>query len=425
MKKVLIITYYWPPAGGSGVQRWLKFVKYFRDFGIEPIIYTVKNPNYGIEDSSLENEIPNNIEVLKQTIWEPNNIFSLFKKDYKETSGFLNKNPSLFGKIAQYIRANFFIPDSRKFWIKPSVKFLKKYVSKNNIDTIITTGPPHSMHLIGLNLKQQLNIKWIADFRDPWVEIDYFHHLPLTKNAKYKHRVLEREVISNANAVLVVGKTMKKKFKKWNNNVYVITNGFDDEENKQEYELDTKFSITHIGLMNADRNPTILWEILSELVEENKEFKNDFQLNLIGKIDESVKSSILKFRLNKNVNLIDYVPHNEVINYQKKSIVLLLIINNVPNSKGIITGKIFEYLMANRPILAIAPTDGDLAEIIKNTDAGFVIDFDDKAKLKKNILELYKKFKQGNLIVKNKNISQYHRRELTNNVAEVIKSLNS
>ena len=150
MKKALIITYYWPPAGGSGVQRWLKFVKYFRDFGIEPIVYTVENANYPIQDASLQKDIPNEIEILKQPIWEPNNLLSFFGKKKTESAGFLNPNPTFLGKILQYIRANYFIPDARKFWVKPSVKFLKEYISKNNIDVVITTGPPHSLNLNGL-----------------------------------------------------------------------------------------------------------------------------------------------------------------------------------------------------------------------------------------------------------------------------------
>ena len=211
--KVLIITYYWPPAGGSGVQRWLKFVKYLQDFGIEPIVYTVDNPSYAIVDNSLENEVPDNITVLRKPIWEPNNIFSFFKKGNAKTSaGFLNPNPSFFGKILQYIRANYFIPDARKFWIKPSIKFLTNYLSENLVDGIITTGPPHSLHLIGLQLKQRLNIKWISDFRDPWTEIDYFHQLPLTKKSIKKHQKLEKEVLESSDAVFGCWKNNEREF---------------------------------------------------------------------------------------------------------------------------------------------------------------------------------------------------------------------
>ena len=420
MKKVLIITYYWPPAGGSGVQRWLKFVKYFRNFGIEPIVYTVENPNYPILDTSLENEIPKGIKVIKQSIWEPNNLLSLFGKKKTESAGFLNPNPTFLGKVLQYVRANYFIPDARKFWVKPSVKYLKKYLEETNIDCVITTGPPHSLHLIGLKLKQQLPIKWIADFRDPWTEIDYFHQLPLSKKAIKKHHHLESEVLKNADAVLVVGNTMKKNYDQFNSNIHTITNGFDGEIREVNAILDDKFTCTHIGLMNADRNPKMLWEVFSELCTENESFKNDFQLKLIGKIDVSILKDIETNQLSKNVEIIDYVSHKEVLEFQQKSQVLLLVVNNVPSAKGIITGKIFEYLMAKRPILAIAPSDGDLAEILKNTQAGTTVNFEDKAQLKKNILDLYSNYKKGDLSIQSKNIEQFHRKELTKKVAELI-----
>ncbi|MFA5299801.1 MAG: glycosyltransferase [Lutibacter sp.] len=420
MKKALIITYYWPPAGGSGVQRWLKFVKYFRESGVEPIIYTVENPNYPIVDESLVVDIPKEIEILRQPIWEPNNLLGFFGKKKNESAGFLNPNPSLFGKILQYIRANYFIPDARKFWIKPSTNYLKSYLKLNKIDVVITTGPPHSMHLIGLNLKMELKIKWIADFRDPWTEIDYFQQLPLTKKAIEKHHFLENEVLKNADAVLVVGKTMREKFNKFNSNVVTVTNGFDGEISEIAVELDSKFTITHIGLMNADRNPKILWEVLSEIIAENKEFALDFELKLIGKADASVIDEITKNQLSKNVQIVDYMAHHKVVEFQKKSQVLLLLVNNVPSAKGIITGKIFEYLMAKRPIVAIAPLNGDVSEIINETNSGVVIDFEDKIGLKIAILELYAKFKQGNLSIESKNIAQFHRRELTKKVSELI-----
>ncbi|MDF1516375.1 MAG: glycosyltransferase family 4 protein [Lutibacter sp.] len=420
MKKALIITYYWPPAGGSGVQRWLKFVKYFRGFGIEPVVYTVENPNYPIVDESLIKDIPEGIEILKQPIWEPNNLFAFFGKKKTESAGFLNPNPTLLGKILQYIRANYFIPDARKFWVKPSTAYLKKYLKLNKIDVVITTGPPHSMHLIGLNLKKELHIKWLADFRDPWTEIDYFHQLPLSKKANEKHHDLENEVLKNADAVLVVGKTMQKNFSPYNSNVITVTNGFDEVLTDENVVLDSKFTITHIGLMNADRNPKMLWEVLSEIVSENKDFAADFELKLIGKADASVIQNISKYQLSKNVRVIDYVMHDKVVELQKKSQVLLLIVNNVPSAKGIITGKIFEYLMVKRPILAIAPIDGDLAEIIKETNSGLVVDFEDKNTLKMAILDLYATFKQENLTVESKNIAQFHRKELTKKVSELI-----
>ncbi|MBL4606137.1 MAG: glycosyltransferase [Flavobacteriaceae bacterium] len=421
--KVLILTYYWPPAGGSGVQRWLKFAKYLRDFDIEPIIYTAENPNYAIKDESLINEVPRGIEILKQPIFEPNSILSVFgSKNKKESAGFLNPNPSFLGKIMQYIRANYFIPDARKYWIKPSVRFLSKYIEKNNVGVVITTGPPHSLHLIGLQLKKEKGIKWISDFRDPWTEIDYFHQLPLTEKAKKKHHKLEKEVLRNSDRVIVVGDTMKDRFLKDAEKVITITNGFDTNENQGPLDLDSVFSMTHVGMMNADRNPSNLWGILKEICDENADFKNDLRIRLIGEIAKEVTNDLNVFDSN-NLELIDYVSHSEVKKHQSSTQVLLLSINNVPSAKGIITGKIFEYLQAKRPILAIGPKDGDAAAIIENTNSGCIFGFENKDELKQYVLKLYIEYKEKKLIVNSTNIEQYHRKELTKKLADLVKSI--
>ena len=422
-KKVLIITYYWPPAGGSGVQRWLKFSKYLRGFEIEPVIYTIDNPSYPILDKSLESEIPKDLEILKQAIFEPNSMLSFFgRNNKKESAGFLNPNPTFFGSIIQYIRANYFIPDARKFWIQPSVNFLSNYLENNHIDAIITTGPPHSMHLIGLELKKKLGIKWISDFRDPWTEIDYFQQLPLTKKATKKHQDLEQEVLINSDMVVVVGETMKEKFLKHTKRIKVLTNGFDTIEDLSTQKLDEKFSITHVGLMNSDRNPTILWEVLNEISNTNLNFKNDLRIKLIGKLDDAVIQDLKVFDHN-TIETIPYLDHKDVGKYQASSQILLLSINEVPSAKGIITGKIFEYLQAKRPILAIGPEDGDAAMILKNTNAGTIVGFKNKTVLKATILNLYKDYKEGVLFVKSVNIEQYHRKNITSQLAEVIKKV--
>ncbi|MFY0631504.1 MAG: glycosyltransferase family 4 protein [Flavobacteriaceae bacterium] len=421
--KVLILTYYWPPAGGSGVQRWLKFVKYLRDFDIEPIVYTVENPNYAISDESLKNEVPEGIEILRQSIFEPNSILSIFgNKNKKESAGFLNPNPSFLGKIMQYIRANYFIPDARKYWIKPSVRFLSNYIDNNEIDAVITTGPPHSLHLIGLQLKKEKGIKWISDFRDPWTEIDYFHQLPLTKRAKKKHHQLEREVLKNSDSVIVVSNTMRERFLKDTEKVITITNGFDTEESQNSTVLDSVFSITHVGMMNADRNPSVLWNVLKEICEENINFKKELKIRLIGKVAKEVTNDLNVFDRDV-LEVIDYVSHGDVKKHQLSTQILLLSINNVPSAKGIITGKIFEYLQAKRPILAIGPEDGDAAEIIKNTNSGCIFGFENKKELKQHVLKLYKEYKEAELIVSSTNIEQYHRKELTRKLSDLVKSI--
>lgn len=419
--KVLIITYYWPPAGGSGVQRWLYFVKYLREYGIEPVVFTVENPSYPIFDESLEAHIPTNVEVIRQKIWEPNTILS--KKNKKTGAGFLQQNPSIIQKIAHYIRANFFIPDARKFWIKPAVKKLTNYLDKNPVDWIITTGPPHSVHLIGNTLQQKTSIKWLADFRDPWTEIDYFHQLPLTKNSLKKHQTLEKEVLSNADIVTVVGKSMQEKYLRFNENCKVITNGFDSNSNQEEFAtLDTTFSLTHIGMLNADRNPLIFWKTIRALLDKNPEFERKLQINLIGNVADAVLASIKKYKLEKYIHYTNYISHDSVIEHQKKSQVLLLFINQVPSAKGIITGKVFEYLQAKRPILAIAPTDGDLADIIEKTKSGKLIGFNDTSSLKKQLLSYFDAYVKGELSIESQNIDIYTRKNLTAQLADLLKT---
>lgn len=427
MTKALIITYYWPPSGGSGVQRWLKFVKYLRKFGVEPIIYTVDNPEYVFSDDSLIKDIPEGIEILKQPIWEPYQLANLFSKKQKDASaGFLGQQTSSIGKIKNYIRANYFIPDARLFWIKPSVKYLKNYLKEHQVDVVISTGPPHSLHLIAQQLKKESNIKWIADFRDPWTDIDYFHHLPLTEKSRNKHHQLEQSVLKNADEIIVVGNSMKENYAKFSNNLTVITNGYDTEPSTENVTLDKKFSITHIGLMNADRNHLFFWKVLSEIVKENESFKNDLEIKLIGKVDDSILKSIQHFGLESNLNLIKYLPHDEVLKNQLTSQVLLLSINNVPASKGIITGKVFEYLQAKRPILAIAPKEGDLAVILEETNSGKVVNFEDEISLRAILESYYKSYQENNLQVKSTNYQHFHRKNLTAQLSKLIlKCVNS
>ena len=378
--KVLIITYYWPPAGGSGVQRWLKFVKYLQEFGIEPVVYTVDNVIYPKEDKTLLHEVSENITVLRQPIWEPTDLL-FWKKDKPQKSGISNVSKS---GLLSFVRGNFFIPDPKLFWVKPSVKYLQKYLDLNKIDTIISTGPPHSMHLIANKLRQKNNIKWIADFRDPWSDLYYnkdFNQLSFVKN---KNKKLEEAVLKNADCVLTVSNSLKEEFSKTANIVEVITNGFDDEVLTENNIIkDTKFTISYIGLLPKQSNPKVLFKVLKELCFCNKDFKNDLKLNFIGDISDEVKTEIANNQLNENTNFVGYVNHNKAIEYQKKAQVLLLLIPNIEKSKGILTGKLFEYLTAKRPILAIGPEEGDLSEILKETNSGIIVDFDDE---KKNII---------------------------------------
>lgn len=425
-KKVLIITYYWPPAGGPGVQRWLKFVKYLPDFGIQPIVYIPENPTYPIIDQELVSEVSEKAIILKKRIFEPYGFASIFSKNKtkKISSGIIpnQKKQSFMEKLFLWIRGNIFIPDARAFWVKPSVKYLEKYIQENQIDTIITSGPPHSLHLIGLGLKEKLNLKWFADFRDPWTTIGYHNKLKLSVSASKKHKDLESKVLNTADVILVTSNTTKKEFEALTTKpIEVITNGFDVEKIEKQ-KLDEKFSLAHIGSFLSERNPRILWKCFKELVKENVDFKKDFELKLIGAVSQEVLDAISEFKLDKYVNNLGYVSHKTAVEHQRKSQVLLLIEIDSEETKSIIPGKLFEYMVSERPIIGIGPDGSDFAEIIKNTNTGIFVKYDEIEKLKVSILSYYEEFKKGNLKANAVGLQQYSRKSLTEKLSKVLNS---
>ncbi|HXB10407.1 MAG TPA: glycosyltransferase family 4 protein [Bacteroidia bacterium] len=436
MKKALIITYYWPPSGGAGVQRWLKFVKYLRDYGWEPIVYTPSNPESPTNDTSLEKDIPKGITILKTEIWEPYSWYKKLigqKKDDKINAAFLSESekPKMMERFSVWVRGNFFVPDARVFWVKPSIKYLSAYLAKNPVDVIISTGPPHSMHLIAAGLKKKLNIPWLADFRDPWTNIDFYSKLMLSPAADKKHHKLELDVLQKADAITCVGRTMIEEFKQILKNstlekkFHFIPNGFDPEDYKNETALsmDKKFSMSHIGMLDKTRNPEALWKVLSQLVKNNPAFAADLEIKLVGKTDFAVNADIEQYDLAKYLTKIAYLSHHEVTLAQKQSQVLLLLINNTPNALGIITGKFFEYMAAHRPIICIGPSGGDVDKILSETNSGYLSGYDDTQALEKNILVLYDKFKKGTLSSENKNIEKYSRKELSNDLSKVLNTI--
>ena len=426
MKKVLIITYYWPPAGGPGVQRWLKFVKYLPEFNIQPIVYCPENPLYPTLDSSLLQEVDSKITVLKHPIKEPLRFLSLLfksKTNILSKGGILDsKKQSLFERFLLYIRGNFFVPDARVFWVKPSVKYLSSYISKHQIDTIITTGPPHSVHLIGMQLKVKHKLRWYADFRDPWTDISYHKNLNLTQNTQQKHLKLERQVLNRSDQIIVTSSQTKQLFSKITHPpISVITNGFDDE-NVSSITLDSKFSLTHIGSLFDQRNPTLLWNVLSELIEEFPEFKANFQLVLVGNVSADIKASMDSAKLTSFLKIVGSVTHNEAIMYQRKTQVLLLIEANTTEASYIIPGKLFEYINANRPILALGPKQSDIPSILKDTQTGRYFDYENETALKTHILELFENYKTNSLSVASKDIERFSRKNCTKQLVEVLNS---
>ncbi len=440
-KKILIISYYWPPAGGPGVQRWLKFVKYLPELGWEPTVFIPENPSYPIVDETLQKDVPVNLKMIKTKIWEPYQLAEKFGKDNKKFKAGqfdVGENQSWKAKLSIFVRGNFFIPDARIFWVKPSVEFLEKYLKANHYDVLVTTGPPHSLHLIGLGLKKKIpNLKWIADFRDPWTEISYYKHLKLTKFADKKHRNLEEQVFRNADITLATSYTDAENFRKKGANAFCITNGFDVElengrvgewEDKNSttlplYNSITKFTLSYIGVLEQLRNPEILWETLNDLVSENEEFAKDFELKFVGRLDDKILKKIETSSLKNHLTNLGYQTHDVALQEMQNSSVLLM--TNFPqeSSKGIIPGKIFEYLATGKTILSFGPKDADVEKILNETKAGKHFDYEAKESLKQFILDSYQSWKSGNLENNAENIEQFSRKNLTKNLVDLLNQL--
>ncbi len=420
-KKILIISYYWPPAGGPGVQRWLKFAKYLPEFNISPVLFVPENANYPINDNSLKSEVSKDLEIIKLPIFELSNFFPSLESLNSIRSGNIskNKNQSILQKVVFFVRGNFFIPDMKIFWKRNSVNFLKKYLSENNIETIITTGPPHSIHLIGLELKRKLNINWISDFRDPWVNLNYLNRFHLLPFVKEYHKKLRDKVINNSDAVIVTSKRLKDLYSEINSSIFQVTNGYD--YNKPVIKLDKKFSISHVGSLYNERNPEFLWDIIEELSENLQGFKKDLQINLIGNNNKKIKQNLSKRVFNDCVVCFDYVEHKKAIEFMCSSQVLLMLEVDDDESSYAIPGKLFDYLNSNRPIISIGPEQSEVREILSNTGSGKFFDYKDYNSLKLYIEKLYENY-VNNLSSSDNNykIDIYNRKNLTSKLVEVI-----
>ncbi len=434
MKRVLIITYYWPPSGGSGVQRWLKMSKYLHEYGWQPVIYTPEEGEYPILDPSLEKDVAPEAEIIRRPIVEPYTLYKKFlgiKKSETVKAGFIKEEGKKTGwkeNLAVWIRGNLFIPDARCWWVKPSVHYLKSYLKEHPVDAIISTGPPHSMHLIALKLKEDLGIPWIADFRDPWTEIDYYDELRLTKWADRKQHRLEREVLEKADKVVTVAPDGARRLGRLGNrNVRTIYNGFDrDDDTQTPVSISDTFTLTYLGVLSKIQNPEQFWQVLGELVKEDEEFSKKLKIKLIGQIDNSVIRSIEEQGLSGYVALSPYVPHDQVSEVHRSSTLLLLFLmpDSEPRAKGLLTGKLFEYMASGRPILCIGPEDGDAAHILKETHAGQTVNFEDKKKMKEVIKDLYQKYlKNGLPSNESQEVEKYSRRALTGEYAKILNKI--
>ena len=403
MKRVLIITYYWPPTAGSGVQRWLKMSKYLPQYGWQPVIYTPENPEAGMTDESLLRDIAPEVEVIKRPILEPYAVFNALtgnkgKNSGKASAGSGAVNPinavghkSPLMRLSLWLRANVFVPDPRCLWIRPSVRFLKKYLREHPVDAIVSTGPPHSMHLIARNLHRSMGIPWTADFRDPWTRIFYFKHLPLTRRSRKKYAAMELSVLREADHVVAVTDNMVRDFleelgpgQQDKGKFHVIENGYDEADftGITAAELPAGFNLVHTGLFSAEGNPRRLWKVLAELSRDLPGFGRDLHLTFAGKTDPEILAAVREAGLGDRLTDRGYIPHHEANRLQKAADLLLLPLREEPEAAGILTGKYFEYLAAGRPIAAFGPHGSVLEHSLAETRTGEIFDWDEEAPLK-------------------------------------------
>ena len=429
MKKVLVITYSWPPAGGIGVLRCLKFVKYLRDFGWEPIVLTAENPSYQFIDHDNLKEIPDGIEIHKVPIFEPINAFKKITGRKKETplqniTNNSDKKRSIIDKFGMWVRGNFFIPDARSAWIKPCVKYIDRYLENNQVDAILTDGPPHTNTVIGMRISQKHNIPWLADFQDPWTQVDYYGELYIGKRADRIHRALEQEVFQTAKKITVASPSWKKDLESiGGKNVDVIYYGYDETDFSEfsAKQVDS-FIIFHGGLLGQDRNPEVFFSVIRELINLHPVMGSKIKLKLAGEVDLTVKNSLKKHHLLKYTELMGMIPRKQVIKEYEKASLLLLPINKADNAAGRIPGKLFEMLRSGKPILVLGPENGDVKSIVENEYQGYSYEYGDQIGLHsfmKNAMlnQSYYNYKPSN------NIRKYSNKILTSKIAMYLNNM--
>lgn len=433
MKKVLIITYYWPPSGGIGVLRCLKFVKYLRNFDWEPIVYTVSNPQYPYIDETNFKDIPENITVLKHKIIEPFTVYRKLsgKKDKKSISNVVfvrAEKQNFIDKFSIWLRGNFFIPDARSMWIGPSVRFLSEYIKNNRIDAILTDGPPHTNTVIGCKLSEKFNIPWLADFQDPWTQVDYYKLFKITKWADKRHRKMEQKVFKIAKKITIASPTWAKDLEKIGaKNVSPIFYAYDEDDfPKEDTEPSDKYTVVHAGLLGFDRFPETFLKVLYDLKNEDNNFGIDLSISFAGEVDFSIVCEIEKLNLKENFILYGNISRPEALKLVLSSHILLLPLNKADNAMGRIPGKLFEYIRARRPILCLGPDGSDVSKIIKETKSGSSFEYDDYEGIKLFMQKHYKLFKENRNLLEESDIFKYDAKYQTSIVAsyldEIIKN---
>ena len=395
---ILIVAYYWPPSAGSGVQRWLKFVKYLPEHGILPIVLTPENPDAEWLDASLEAEVSQEVEVLKIPVWEPYRFWRRIKTVFKISGNTLSNAPSRESGLAKWIRGNFFLPDPRIFWVKPASTFLEDFIRTRQIKTVITTGPPHSMHLIGLRVKKNFpDVKWVADFRDPWSTWGALKKFKPTSIAMGIHKRMERSVLDYADEIMTISPFYVRQLSALSGkSVHLFTNGFDEEDMRKVEKSNTdRFTIRHVGILHPECDPqpflTLFkaWYLMNGLNEK-------VRLVFTGKVTDEFLSMIQSDDLLRQLVEIEApVSHRDLLKLYGKTDALLLILSGYRDAEGFLPGKLYEYLGTGLPIVAIGPTHGDAAVILEQSGAGKMLSEEDEKGIQALLSHCYETWLNG------------------------------
>ncbi len=433
MKKVLIITYYWPPAGGPGVQRVLKFAKYLPEFGWEPVILTVENGEYPAIDESLVSDIPSGLKVIRTKTVEPYTLYRLLNGQGKKNripSYVLSEsgNGGFKKRISRYIRGNLFIPDAKIGWIPFAVREGMRILRNEQIDLIFSSSPPQTVNLVARKLAQKSGVRWVADFRDPWTDIFYYHTMHRIPLAANLDRALEERVLRNATAVITVSPSIVRLLeKKVKNQYFVLPNGFDDSDfgRAGSLEPDENFTLLHTGHLAATQNPVVLWEALAVLVESADGFRNSLQIHFYGNVQPEVIQSLESHGLRDYCTFYDYTPHAEIVNVMQKSSLLFFVVPQCDHNEGILTSKLFDYFGAQRPILGIGPRKGDAAAILKETKAGAMFEYADSDGVTGFVRDLFNAWKKHGItsLEDVDATARYSRRNLTRRLSQIFSSV--
>lgn len=425
MKKVLVIAYYWPPSGGSGVQRWLKMCKYLSRYGWQSVVYTPSNPALTAYDDTLQADVPADVEVIRRPILEPGQFAR--KSTSAQVTPINSQKKSLKQRIAMWIRGNCFIPDPRVLWVRPSVRFLTEYLKGHPVDAIVSTGPPHSMHLIAQRVAKATGTPWVADFRDPWTRMFYFKHLSLSQWAQKRHIKMELSVLDDATRVVAVSPLVQADFRQATQTpVELVTNGFDAADfpsgPRRSYSSE-HFTMLHAGLFAADGNPVALWQAAASLVRSNPAFARSFRLVLCGKTDAAVISAIRDAGLGGYLTDLGYLDHKTVVGQMTRAGVLMLPLRREPEYRATIPGKLFEYLAARRPVIGIGQKDGAMASILASAGAGTTFEWDAVDEMEQWLLQAFERWQHGSLDDNTADLSAYTREGLAASYARILNEI--